>query len=236
MISSLWLAYFITLGLAVLWLQFTRWISHRKFVSNKVCRKIVHIGTGMIFLYCWVLFPAVPASRWLAASIPFAVSMQFLLIGNGTIHNHDTVNTMSRSGNRSELLKGPFFYGLVIVFITLIYWKESPIGVLALSILCAGDGMADLIGSRFSGINLPWSVQKSLNGSMAMFISSILAGYFTVWFFSQTHTVAWNLDNLPVTIIIVSFVCVMIESLPLKDIDNITVPLAAVIAGTLLMR
>jgi len=50
---------------------------------------------------------------------------------------------MSRTGDRREILLVPLFYGIVFVVITLVYWKTSPIGKIALMILCGGDGYAE---------------------------------------------------------------------------------------------
>lgn len=51
---------------------------------------------------------------------------------------------MQRSGRREELLRGPLLYAAVHVAATLIWWRHSPCGVLALAILCAGDGLAEV--------------------------------------------------------------------------------------------
>lgn len=42
---------------------------------------------------------------------------------------------------RAELLRGPLYYVLVLMAATTLYWRESPIGVVAFSLMCGGDGM-----------------------------------------------------------------------------------------------
>lgn len=39
-----------------------------------------------------------------------------------------------------ELLKGPLYYVLMLLVCALVFWRESPTGVLALGMMCAGDG------------------------------------------------------------------------------------------------
>ena len=52
-------------------------------------------------------------------------------------------------------------YGAVISAITATYWRESPVGVAAIAVLCAGDGFADIIGRRYGEHNkLPHSPSK----------------------------------------------------------------------------
>ena len=68
---------------------------------------------------------------------------------------------LQRSGSRQELLRGPFMYGAVISALTALYWRDSPVGVTAIAVLCAGDGFADIIGRRYGGSNkLPHSPDK----------------------------------------------------------------------------
>lgn len=66
-----------------------------------------------------------------------------------------------RTGERRELLRGPLQYGLAIAALTAWFWRDSPVGVLGIAVLCAGDGMADIIGRRFGQANkLFYSPQK----------------------------------------------------------------------------
>jgi dolichol kinase len=63
---------------------------------------------------------------------------------------------MSRSGDRTELLKGPFCYGTVISSATVLFWRRLSAAI-SISALCAGDGFADIVGRRFGGKNrIPW--------------------------------------------------------------------------------
>jgi len=68
---------------------------------------------------------------------------------------------LQRLGHRQELLRGPFLYGAVISAITALYWRDSPVGVTAIAVLCAGDGFADIVGRRYGSSNrLPHSLNK----------------------------------------------------------------------------
>jgi phytol kinase len=142
---------------------------------------------------------------------------------------------MSRSGDRREILRGPLFYGIVFVLLTLLYWKGSPIGIVALMLMCGGDGLAELIGYRFGKANIPWSPGKSWAGSLGMllggwiFAVGILGAYVAAGVFSGP-LVAY----LP-RLTLIALAGTLVESLPLKDVDNITVTLAAVALGYLLL-
>ena len=58
---------------------------------------------------------------------------------------------IQRTGNRRELLTGPALYGLTHVLATLVFWRSSPAGAAGLAVLCAGDGLAEVIRKRFGG-------------------------------------------------------------------------------------
>ena len=62
---------------------------------------------------------------------------------------------MSRTGDRKELLRGPLCYGLIFALSTAVWWRESPLSVISLMLLCVGDGFADLVGRRY-GARTSW--------------------------------------------------------------------------------
>ena len=60
---------------------------------------------------------------------------------------------LQRSGDRKDLLKGPVVYGVLHGAYAFFFWRNSPVGILALAILCSGDGLADIVGRRFGQSN-----------------------------------------------------------------------------------
>ncbi len=235
MLSNNIIALIITFAVALAWLRLNDFAAHRGWISSDLSRKIIHMGTGPLFVLCWLLFNNAPIARYLAALVPFAITGQFVLVGTGVIHDEAAVRAMSRSGDRREILRGPLLYGIVFVVLTIIYWKDTPIGMVALMLMCGGDGLADIMGRRFGQIKLPWSPGKSWMGSLGMFLGGwvFAVGIFTAY-------VAVGVFSGPVTfyllrLTLIALVGTLVESLPLRDIDNITVTLAAVIMGYLLL-
>ena len=147
----------LTFVIAVLFLRLMDFLAHRGVIESRLSRKLIHIGTGPIFVLCWLMYPDVPISRWLAALVPLVITTQFVLVGTGILKDEAAVKAMSRTGDRREILRGPLFYGLVFVAVTLIYWKDSLIGIPALMMMCGGDGIADIVGRRVRSPKLPWS-------------------------------------------------------------------------------
>src|SRR5512132_1884066 len=163
------LATLLTFIIAVAFLRLMDYIAQRGWIDSRTSRKLIHIGTGPIFVLCWLMYPDVWISRWLAALVPLLITVQFALVGFGILKDEAAVKAMSRSGDRREILRGPLFYGIMFVAITLIYWKVSLIGIPALMMMCGGDGIADIVGRRVSSAKLPWSPEKSVGGSLSVF-------------------------------------------------------------------
>ncbi len=170
------IAMIITFAVALVELRLMDFAAHRGWIESRLSRKIIHILTGPLFVLCWLLFPDVWYARWLAALVPFAITLQFLLIGLGIMKDEASVKAMSRSGDRREILRGPLFYGIVFVVMTLVYWKTSPIGMVALMLMCGGDGLAEIMGRGLRSPKLPWSRDKSVAGSAGHVARRMVAG------------------------------------------------------------
>src|SRR5215211_9078075 len=112
-----YIASLLTFAIAIFFLRFMDFLAHRGIIESKLSRKIIHIGTGPIFVLCWLMYPDVQISRWLAALVPLVITAQFALVGTGLIKDEAAVKAMTRTGNRREILRGPLFYGLAFVAI-----------------------------------------------------------------------------------------------------------------------
>lgn len=229
------LALFLTLVIALIEIRSLDFAAHRGWIGSRLSRKLIHILTGPLFVLCWLFFPEVWYARWLAALVPLLFTVQFALIGLGVIRDEASVKAMSRSGDRREILRGPLFYGIVFVVMTLLYWKDTPIGMTALMLMCGGDGLADIMGRGSGSAPLPWNKEKTWLGSLGMF----LGGWSLALFILGVYTLAgaagfgpFAVYLLPVTLI--ALAGTLIESLPLREVDNITVTLAAALLGRLL--
>jgi phytol kinase len=235
MLGNVWLALVVTFVLALSWLRLVDFFAHRGWMGGPLSRKIIHMGTGPIFVACWLLFPDEPSARYLAALVPLAITVQFALVGLGIMKDQAAVDAMSRSGDRREILRGPLFYGIVFVILTILYWRDYAIGIVALMLLCGGDGLADIIGKRYGTARLPWSRQKSISGSVAMFAGGLIFAAGIMALYLGTGVFEGDLLSYLPALTIIAFAGAVVESFPYNDIDNLTVPLMAVILGHLLL-
>jgi phytol kinase len=227
----------ITLALSLAWLRFMDALAHRGIVEQKLSRKIIHIGTGPLFVLCWLMFNDDPLARYLAALVPLLITVQFILVGVGVIKDEAAVKAMTRHGDPREILRGPLYYGVVFVVCTILFWRNSPVGILALMMMCGGDGLADVVGRRFGAVKIPFNKEKSFAGSAAMFGGGFVFALIFVFAFN-----AWGYFYQPVAfpsalyaVALISVVATVIESFPFQDIDNITITLAAISLGLWLL-
>ncbi|RLD06903.1 MAG: phosphatidate cytidylyltransferase, partial [Chloroflexi bacterium] len=159
------------------------------------------------------------------------ITVQFALIGLGILKDEASVKAMSRTGDPKEILRGPLYYGIIFVLMTLIFWKDSPIGIIALMLMCGGDGIADVVGRRVKSPKLPWSKEKSVAGSLAVFVGGWFLALFVLSIYGYAGVSGFSSTNFALPTAIIAFGVMLVESLPFKDVDNLTITIAAVILG-----
>jgi phytol kinase len=235
MLNSNLLALIITFAAALVFLRLNDFAAQRGWISSQLSRKIIHMGTGPIFVLCWLLFPGKPVDRYLAALVPLLITAQFALVGLGIIKDEAAVKAMSRTGNPREILRGPLFYGIVFVVLTIVYWMDSPIGITGLMLMCGGDGLADILGRRFGNQKLPWSQTKSWIGSLGMLVGGWSFAIGIAWVYVVAGIFPGPMSHYLLPLTLIAIAGTLVESLPLKDIDNITVTLTAILLGHILI-
>ena len=116
--------------------------------------------------------------------------------------------TAARKRDEDKIVFGPVTLVLGVV-LALLLWQEkfAVVGILALAL---GDGFASLAGKTFGRIQLPFTGGKTAAGSITCFFA-IYSSSFIV------------LKNTEISLILAAAGTV-IEALPLKDFDNVFIP------------
>jgi dolichol kinase len=112
------------------------------------------------------------------------------------------------SRRRSRLELGPVTLGCG-AFLALLCFPPA-IAAVAIYALAFGDGLASLVGRAFGQHHPAFLHGKSLEGSAACFAAVFLAA---------------SIQYPPSTALTVAFAATLVEALPLKDYDNIAIPL-----------
>lgn len=179
----------------------------------EVSRKFLHIMVGnMIFIMPF--FSDVWAM--LVITIPTTIILFFL-----TEYSPIKIeNKVTESGH----VLGLFFYALIWSVLLMIFpGKNLWIVALAIAALVYGDGFAALIGGKFGKTKYTvWGGEKSLEGSLTMFVVVSVLSVF-VWMFYVALGYALPEFNLW-AILGISAVATVCEAVSYGGIDNITVP------------
>ena len=112
--------------------------------------------------------------------MPAANAARLLLAGLGLTQDTRLLGSCSRSGGRLELLQGPLVYVLALAAATLLAWRDHPAGLLAVALMSAGDGLAEVAGRLLGGSGsarraLPWNADKTWAGSAGMLLGGTAA-------------------------------------------------------------
>ncbi|KAK9053675.1 hypothetical protein SSX86_024749 [Deinandra increscens subsp. villosa] len=204
--------------------------ARRGIFDQKLNRKLVHTTIGLAFMLCWPLFSSGHQGAVMAALIPGVNIVKVLLIGLGIWKDEATVKSMSRDGDYRELIKGPLYYASTIALSSVLYWRTSPIAIAAICNLCAGDGMADIIGRRFGSKKIPYNKEKSFAGSIAMAAAGFIVSvgymhYFSMFgYFEESWQMIFGF-------LVVSVASALVESHPISTTfdDNLMVPLTSLL-------
>jgi phytol kinase len=188
-------------------------------LPQDISRKITHIGAGSIIVFL-PLYNDLHWSKYL--NILIMVVWLILLIQKGFFANPDdeAVKTMTRTGDRRELLKGPLYFVIVSIICGTLFYKTFP-GIVAIICLAWGDGFAPIIGSRYGKWKYKIFSDKSIEGSLTMFIFAFVASIFFVWLIIPSTL---NINR----ILIIALAAMIIEGFSPKEIDNILIPITAI--------
>ena len=215
------------------------WIKLCKLVGSQyVSRKLVHMGSGPLFILFWPIFSTTPSGQIAACLVPVISVLRLLRAGSRTDGGQaDLINAVSRSGDKKEALEGPMVYTLVLLASTLFGWRKV-VSAVAVCQMAIGDGMADIIGRRFGKTRWPtWleaSQKKSVEGSVAFVFFAFLASFLFVALFQITGLTALAPFAVAPTLLLISVVTAIAELVDFGD-DNLNVPLCAAALSILLL-
>lgn len=212
-------------------------------------RKIIHTVSAPAFIAFWPIFSPLQGARVFAAVVPLLNAVRLYLAGTTSDEDDDSgddsknnisasaelARAVSRSGDKEEALGGPFIYVCILAANILLFWRSSPVGIVSLCCLAAGDGMADLIGRRY-GKNNKWpGLDKSIAGTMAFWIASTVASAALLGWMQYWGCLTLPVDDVLFRVACISLITALIELVPIAD-DNYTVPVSAALLTMLFFQ
>jgi uncharacterized protein (TIGR00297 family) len=195
-------------------------------VHSESARQWVHVGSGLFALALRVLTP------WQAAGMA-ATALVFNLV------------VLPRAGGRRLYRPaddvrgfplGILLYPLSVLLLTLIFPSRLDIAAAAWGILAFGDGAATLCGKWFedktaedarNAGRLPWNREKSVAGTLAFMVCGSVGGVALAWWVRPAIAPLPTLTFAIVAPIAAAVIAAMVETIPVRMDDNISVPVAA---------
>ncbi|KAI3721841.1 hypothetical protein L2E82_32860 [Cichorium intybus] len=211
------------------------YLTQRQIIEQNLSRKLVHILSGLLYMGCWPIFSTSTDARYFAAIAPLLNCTRLLVHGLSLVTNENLIKSVTREGKPEELLRGPLYYVLMLILCSLLFWRDSPIGVVSLSMMCGGDGIADIMGRRFGLHKIPYNKQKSWAGSISMFTVGFLVSVGMLYYFSKFGYFELDWVKTIERVAMVAIMATLVESLPTNGglDDNISVPLVSMLTAYL---
>jgi dolichol kinase len=145
----------------------------------------------------------------MAGTLFYALMETFRLSGIEVPLVSSLTSMASRPRDRDHFVLGPVTLGLGALLALLLY--PSPAASIAIYALAFGDGFASLVGKVFGRRRPGFMMGKSVEGSLACFSAVFVTAYGV----SRSLKVAF----------IAALTATLVEALPLKDYDNIALPI-----------
>jgi len=193
-------------------------------LPQDISRKLTHIGAGSLIGFL-ALYNDLHWSKYLNVTI-FVVWI-ILLIQKGLFADDEdeAVKTMTRNGDKTELLKGPLYFVIVATICGTLFYKTFP-GIMAIATLGWGDGIAPIVGSRYGRLKYEVLSNKSVEGSLSMLIAAFAASTFFVWLI-----IPGELNIL--RIFLLCTIATVVEACSPKELDNLLIPTAVILAASI---
>jgi uncharacterized protein (TIGR00297 family) len=184
---------------------------------SETARQWVHIGVGAGALL-------LPYLAWYQAVVLAAVAVIFNIrllrsLARGRIHRPNEIDR--------TLPAGLVLYPTSVLVLLLMLPSRPDIVAASWGILAAGDGVATLAGRRWGVQRWPWNPQKSVVGSVALWLVGGAAGAFLAWWCRESvipPPYIWFSLGAPFA---AALVAAAVETVPIQLDDNVSVPLTA---------
>jgi dolichol kinase len=182
-------------------------------LKTEVVRKSIHFLIALSPLMAAINRPA--TVLFLMAGTLGYTLMEYLRLNGVKVPVISSLTSMSsRSRDIGHFVMGPVTLGFGALLALFLY--PSPIASIAIYALAFGDGFASLVGKFFGKWRPAVLCGKSVEGSLACFTSVFISAFAV----SNNVNIAF----------IAAFTATVVEALPLKDFDNMAIPVTVGLA------
>lgn len=181
--------------------------SYSRDIQTELFRKSIHVLIAFVPFFAEFSVAATVALLG-AATIGFAYSEFLRGVGVRVFVISRITIAASRNRDIGKFALGPITLAIGAMLALLLY--PEPAATIAIFALAFGDSLSSIVGKIFGRIRIPFSGGKTVAGSIACFLSVLIVSY----------RITGDLRNS----LIISVSAAALEALPLKDFDNILLP------------
>jgi len=206
-------------------------LKRASIISTRTSRKFLHAMIGNLPLimpfFTEAIYPFLVASPFIVVTASPFIVVTFLATPHSPFHD-----LLDRLGGLGELTEaghstGPFMYAISYTLLSYLYGASPYIVAAGIFPMAYGDSSAALIGMRYGTTKFKVFEEKSLQGSLGMFLGSIVSLTLGMAYFSGFY--GFTLGSQLVPIVAVSLVTTVTEAVCPKGLDNIFVPILGAI-------
>lgn len=191
--------------------------------SSEDRRQMVHIAMG-----AWALL-----LRWISWPQAIALASAALLF-NWLVLPRIGGRALYREADHARgYPMGILLYPFVVLLLILIFHTRLDIAAAVWGVLAAGDGAATLVGRRLPRTRLPWNVEKTVAGTMGFITFGTIGSALLGWWVSGRFGTPTNFDTVQpwlVMALIATVAAALVETIPVRLDDNISVSATAALA------
>jgi len=186
-------------------------------IKGYYTRKFIHIVTGLIL----ILSPYIFSNNF----IPIIIALLFSIINFISIK----LNQFKSIHNSKAENYGTFYFPIAYLILCIFWWEKTFTFQLSLALLAFNDPFASIIGNTFPNSKkfIIWNDIKTINGTIAMALSSFLLIY--IWFYFDKNF-NQEITELLFISLYVSLISTISEIISYKGSDNISIPLFSAIS------
>lgn len=189
-------------------------------IQTELIRKSIHILIALVPLLAAMIGTG-PTLALLAGGVLFYTYAEFERVRGNTVPFVTRItNAAARPADQqSRIILGPITLGIGAMVSLLLY--PEPASVIAIYSLAFGDSISSIVGKAFGRVRVFRLQGKTLEGSLACFIIVFLVSLRI-------------LDSAPAAGLI-AVTATIFEAIPVKDLDNILMPMGSGLVASLFL-
>lgn len=176
-------------------------------IRTELFRKAIHLLIALVpFL---AAISTVGTMAILAVGTVFYTTAEFMRSRGRELYLISRITVLaSRDRDRGRFVLGPVTLGIGAMLALLLY--PEPAATIAIFALAFGDSISSLVGKFYGYVRIPFTGGKTFAGSFACFLAVLFIAYRITGNFSLS--------------VLISVVATGLEMLPIRDLDNIVMP------------